>query len=87
MKVKFEFVDGSSETYNTKDVDIIIPSKVSVRLNKEKVDWEDAFEYWLDIAVEKGGVIEVPPSKISSLIRKVKIVPWSLKKIILIDEE
>jgi len=87
MKVKFEFVDGSSETYNTKDVDIIIPSKVSVRLNKEKVDWEDAFEYWLDIAVEKGGVIEVSPPKISSLIRKVKIVPWSLKKIILIDEE
>lgn len=77
MKVRFEFTDGTKETYNTDEITIII----------EPFAGEHTLEREIDQALMRGGIFEVPPPLKCSLIRKIKINSYAVKKVTLIEIE
>jgi len=81
MKVKFEFTDGKTETYDAGDIIIKIKDGICFPSN------EDEFEDYVDTAIIQGGVFEIPPDPHRSLIKKIKINSHAVKKVILIDDE
>ena len=75
MRIKLEFIDGTTEIYDAGKIEILTDSFAGYH----------TLERQINQALIRGGIFEVPAPRGCTLMKKIKISSYAIRKVILLE--